>query len=202
MGKMDKEIERKAQIAKTKRNFKAYYDKYDAQEKQLIELAAQCKKEKRMFDYRQTVETLKYISNGKRTMGKYLYQIELVEILADEAQMGKDFVKLMGEVGQETASIYKNIDVKKTKQITENTRKIANQQATFNDYLQSIAQMQDDTMDDFDAELDKELLDRIDALAGVNKTKNTDSKKKTKETSTEVNDELDQMEKEFFSKFE
>ncbi|MBE6138029.1 MAG: hypothetical protein E7176_06510 [Erysipelotrichaceae bacterium] len=202
MGKMDKEIERKAQIAKTKRNFKAYYDKYDAQEKQLIELAAQCKKEKRMFDYRQTVETLKYISNGKRTMGKYLYQIELVEILADEAQMGKDFVKLMGEVGQETASIYKNIDVKKTKQITENTRKIANQQATFNDYLQSIAQMQDDTMEDFDAELDKELLDRIDALAGVNKTKNTESKKKTKEASTEVNDELDQMEKEFFSKFE
>jgi len=202
MGKMDKEIERKAQIAKTKRNFKAYYDKYDAQEKQLIELAAQCKKEKRMFDYRQTVETLKYISNGKRTMGKYLYKIELVEILADEAQMGKDFVKLMGEVGQETASIYKNIDVKKTKQITENTRKIANQQATFNDYLQSIAQMQDDTMEDFDAELDKELLDRIDALAGVNKTKNTESKKKTKEASTEVNDELDQMEKEFFSKFE
>ncbi len=169
MSKSDKEFERKRQINETKKNFQKYYDSYAKQEEELISLAAQAKKEGRLLDYKQTIETLKYISSGKRKMSKYLYQIELCEILKDEGQMGQEFVKLMGQVSSETADIYKNLDVNKAKEINENNRKIAAQQQSFNDYLQAISETQN--VGETDVNLDKELLDRINKIAGVEEAK-------------------------------
>ncbi len=169
MSKSDKEFERKRQINETKKNFQKYYDSYAKQEEELISLAAQAKKEGRLLDYKQTIETLKYISSGKRKMSKYLYQIELCEILKDEGQMGQEFVKLMGQVSNETADIYKNLDVNKAKEINENNRKIAAQQQSFNDYLQAISETQN--VGETDVNLDKELLDRINKIAGVEEAK-------------------------------
>ena len=188
MTKMDKEFERKAQIQKTKKNFKMYYERYAQQEEELIVLAAQCKKENRMLDYKQTIETLKYISNGKRKMSKYIYQIELVEILKDEGQIGKEFVRLMGEVGQETADIYKSININEAKKIAENNRKIAVQQQTFNEYLQSIADTENGATES-DIDLDKELMDKINALVDGENTK-------TNKT-VDANSDLDELQKTF-----
>lgn len=195
MGKLDKQYERKAQIAKTKKNFKTYLDRYTKQEQDLINLAAKCKKDGRTFDYKQTLATLKYISSQKRKMSKFLYQIELVEILQDEAQMGKDFVTLMGQVNSETAKVYKTIDPKKTKKIAENTRKIASQQNTFNDYLAQLSEMQEETADT-NVELDKDILAQIDAIAGVTEI-NVDVAQ-TNEPTAQTN-EMDDIEKEFLS---
>ena len=188
MSKMDKEFERKAQIQKTKKNFKMYYERYAQQEEELIVLAAQCKKENRMLDYKQTIETLKYISNGKRKMSKYIYQIELVEILKDEGQIGKEFVRLMGEVDQETADIYKSININEAKKIAENNRKIAVQQQTFNEYLQSIADTENGATES-DIDLDKELMDKINALVDGENTK-------TNKT-VDANSDLDELQKTF-----
>lgn len=196
MGKLDKQYERKAQIAKTKKNFKKYLDNYAQQEQELIKLAAQCKKEGRNYDYKQTLVTLKYISAQKNKMSKYLYQIELVEILQNEAEMGKEFVGLMSQVNAETAHVYKNIDPKKTKKIAENTRKIAGQQQTFNDYLAQLSEIQDETFSETNTEMDADILAQIDALAGI--TNEKPAATQTVEGQTET-DEMTDLENEFLA---
>ena len=87
MSRQDREIESRMKVKRAINNITGLVKKYEAKENEIIALAAQAKKDGRLHDYKNTVITLKmYIARKEKTKSM-LHQLQLSEIMRDDAKM-------------------------------------------------------------------------------------------------------------------
>ncbi len=165
MSRQDREIESRMKVKRAINNITGLVKKYEAKENEIIALAAQAKKDGRLHDYKNTVITLKmYIARKEKTKSM-LHQLQLSEIMRDDAKMSGEYLDAMKVLAEETSKIYLNNDLKKVAKTFRKSSVVAEKNRTKMDIFLDEVEDSYRALTDLDGDItvDAELQARIDA---------------------------------------
>lgn len=156
-------MEKRLLLKKATQKMSNLLAKVTAKEAELLKLAAIAKREGRSRDYNQTLVYLKmYIARKEKTKSM-LHQLQLIELIKDDAELSKQYVDSMRVISDETAKLYGGTDIRKTR---KKFRRMSFEMEKSKGLLDFFLEEVDSTYellanDNENIEIDKELEDQI-----------------------------------------